>query len=94
MGEWNIVPTNPNITDDEWKGYADAMIDAVNHAQAGTNYKINSCDVCTYPNCINVFQGWSYNTWKFYNDTGNDKNGWSMKSMLKHGIIKITKQFN
>jgi hypothetical protein len=32
--------------------------------------------------------GWTYWTWKFYNDDGS-KNGWSMKDMINHGFIQL-----
>jgi glucan 1,3-beta-glucosidase len=31
--------------------------------------------------------GWTYWTWKFYNDDGSSRNQWSMKSMIKMGLL-------
>ena len=33
--------------------------------------------------------GWTYWTWKTYNDDGSSKNQWSMKSMIKRGILQL-----
>ncbi|CAJ0945227.1 unnamed protein product, partial [Mesorhabditis belari] len=33
-------------------------------------------------------KGWIYQTWKFYGDEGLEMERWSMKSMLKHGILQ------
>ncbi len=32
--------------------------------------------------------GWTYWTWKFYDDDGS-KNGWSMKAMINQGFIQL-----
>jgi hypothetical protein len=32
--------------------------------------------------------GWSFWTWKFYNDDGS-RNGWSMKAMINQGLIQL-----
>jgi aryl-phospho-beta-D-glucosidase BglC (GH1 family) len=32
--------------------------------------------------------GWTYWTWKFYNDDGS-KNGWSMRAMINRGLIQL-----
>ncbi|CAF5095823.1 unnamed protein product, partial [Rotaria sp. Silwood1] len=32
--------------------------------------------------------GWTYWTWKFYNDDGS-RNGWSMKAMINRGLIQL-----
>ena len=32
--------------------------------------------------------GWTYWTWKFYNDDGS-RNAWSMKDMINRGFIKL-----
>ena len=32
--------------------------------------------------------GWTYWTWKFYNDDGS-RNAWSMKAMLNRGLIQL-----
>ena len=32
--------------------------------------------------------GWTYWTWKFYNDDGS-RNAWSMRAMLNRGLIQL-----
>lgn len=32
--------------------------------------------------------GWTYWTWKFYNDDGS-RNAWSMKAMINRGLIRF-----
>jgi hypothetical protein len=32
--------------------------------------------------------GWTYWTWKFYNDDGS-RNAWSMKAMINRGLIQL-----
>ncbi|CAF4505724.1 unnamed protein product, partial [Didymodactylos carnosus] len=34
--------------------------------------------------------GWTFWSWKMYDDRdGNQRNGWSMKAMLKKGLIQL-----
>ena len=36
----------------------------------------------------NAVGGWTYWTWKFYNDDGS-RNGWSMRAMINRGLIQL-----
>lgn len=33
--------------------------------------------------------GWTFWTWKMYGDDGSDRNGWSLKAMIKRGFIDL-----
>ena len=37
----------------------------------------------------NAHGGWTYWTWKMYNDDGSSRNQWSMKSMIKRGLLQL-----
>ena len=38
---------------------------------------------------IHARGGWTYWTWKMYNDDGSSRNQWSMKSMIKRGLLQL-----
>jgi hypothetical protein len=53
----------------------------------------NDADLRRYAQAqLEAFQeatgGWTYWTWKFYNDNGA-RNAWSMKVMLNRGFLQI-----